>query len=430
VLLAGSNRSSSKEISIATTPGLLRLWVTLITKGDSVSVHDQLSKALIEVLRKDGSSHRAEAEETMTYLVEDWKNLLSSSSSSSSGFKIAAVRCATVLVRWLSRLPEWGIAVAKESGATGLFLEMLRNFDDPLQQLTLLDALTEGFDKHGEGDTEAVAVAAVTPAVTEEWLSSPEIMSLVLQFLEDPLLSDAALRYVGVLSSIKPNELTIVLDHVRSVSGEGVPTRDTERLPLVRAVSVAAVSSEAALEVILSDPVLRRSWWDTEGIAQPKLKAAILVSVARALPEIAESLGSPRALRLYRIFGSDHGSDSSTTSWLLEGPSRSPLNEVRVASYALLAAALRIPGAAIALVGPADVASHRSLLSVLLGPDREPTANAQRARFDLLGAFWEVHQAMSLEDDPKTLKSLRAKIALGPHGRPAQRHGADDVAIA
>ena len=170
--------------------------------------------------------------------------------------------------------------------------------------------------------------------------------------------------------------------------------------------------------MILSDPVLRRSWWDTEGIAQPKLKAAILVSVARALPEIAESLGSPRALRLYRIFGSDHGSDSSTTSWLLEGPSRSPLNEVRVASYALLAAALRIPGAAIALVGPADVASHRSLLSVLLGPDREPTANAQRARFDLLGAFWEVHQAMSLEDDPKTLKSLRAKIALGPHGRP------------
>jgi hypothetical protein len=436
--------SNRNKISIRTTQGLLRMWVSLITHSP-LGVHELLTDSLISLLRRN-YDHMNDNTNTNTntndsdndndniddirdaaqYLVEDWKAHLASSNSSD------AVRCAVVLVKLTSRLPAVvGLAAAKSLGATDLFVDMLADFDDPLQQLSLLDALTEEMEHQRKSNP------SVDDDDNDKWLASPELMSLVLQFLEDPLLSDASLRYVGALSSFKPNELATILDYVKKVSSEnnnGVPTRDTERLPLVRALSTAATSSEAALSTILADPLLRCSWWDTDRIAQPKLKAAILVSVAQVLPVIEARFGSNRALELYRLVGRDHdrGSGAATTQWLLEKMARSPVTEVKIASLALLAAALRIGGAAFAIVGVSDRSSHSSLLDLLLSPHREATAHAQIARHDLLGAFLEAldtHHS-SLEENPATLQKLREKLALGPHGQKPLLHGTDEMATA
>jgi len=443
-------------------PGLLRLWISLITHSP-LAVHELLSESFLTLVGKQQIEEHAT--DALNYLVDDWKahrddaskNKNSSSSSSSS----EAVRCAVFLVKWISRLPLLFFSLAKSSGATDLFCDMLGDFDDPLTQLSLLDALMEEFD----GTTTITSTRRTTRrtttrttnntvAVADEWLASPPLMSLVLQFLKVPLLCDGALRYVGVLSSVKPTELVIVLDHVQQVvlENEGsIPTRDTERLPLVNALSTVATSSETGLSSILSKEELRRCWWDTDRIAQPKLKAAILVSIAQAIPRVEESFGSSRALELYRLVGEDHHRGrigdpmTTTTGWILSKMANSPLVEVKIASMALLAAALRIGidnangnangngngNGCLALIGFSDKNSHSELLDLLLSPKREPTIHAQSARYDLLVAFFECLKAHpSLEENKTVLKKLNEKLALGPHGQKPLPHGSDEMETA
>lgn len=409
------------NIVIGTTraPGLLRLWVSLIAYSP-LQVHELLSESLIMLLGKQRVQE--DASDAMEYLVEDWKKLLGSGGNSSE-----AVRCAVVLVKWVSRLPF--LSVANSSGATDLFVQMLGNFEDPLQQLSLLDALIQEFDTSKSKISSA----------TDEWLASPPLMSLVLQLLKDPLLADAALRYVGILSAVRPTEIATVLDHVKQVvaeNGGDLPTRDTERLPLINALSTMAMSSsEVGLTSILSDSVLRRSWWDTDRIAQPKLKAAILVSVAQALPVVEESFGASKALELYKLVGEDHQrgafDNDTTTYWLLTKMASSPLVEVKIASMALLAAAIRIENAAMTILGVLDKPSHASLVELLLSSNREPTVHAQSARYDLLTAFWEaIEKHPSLEENPKVLQKLREKVGLGAHGQKPLQHGSDEMQTA
>ena len=434
-----------------TAPGLLRLWVSLIAYSSPLGVHELLSESLLALLARK-QQHDAEQQQSATealgYLLEDWRALHKSSKNNSS----KVVRCAVVLVKWISRLPpKLGLELAQSSGATDLLVELLGDFDDPLQQLSLLDALIEEFDTTtasttSTGRSASTGTTSRTITAAEEWLASPPLMSLVLQFLKDPLLSDAALRYIGVLVVVKPTETTLILDHVREVvsRNEGsIPTRETERLPLVNALvtlATSTTSSELTLDLVLNDSTLRRSWWDTDRIAQPKLKAAILVSIAQALTVVEKSFGSSKALQLYRLVGEDHqrsgGATTTTTTtlWLLsKNMANSPLVEVKIAAFAVLAACLRIQNgyAAVMVLGVADPSSHSALMDLLLSSRREPTIHAQSARYDLLTAFMDSLSAHpSLEEHPKTLQKLQEQLALGPHGQKTLQHGTDEMKTA
>ena len=141
---------------------------------------------------------------------------------------------------------------AESSGGIDLFLQMLNDFEDPLQQLSLLDLVIEEFEfendnnnennnnNNSDDDDDANTIANNKDDFAIQWLSSPEMMSPVLQFLKDPLLCDAALRYIGLVSSMKPDEVDIVFDRIKSLEGR-VPTRDVERLPIA-SVSIVASS--------------------------------------------------------------------------------------------------------------------------------------------------------------------------------------------
>jgi len=511
VFSSSSSVLSRKKLA---NKNVLRLWVSLVTNGVTpVGVHEQLSNALIAVL---ASAQRQQLSTTTPsslqlqqdvskFLVQDWKQHLLrrdtttvNNSNNNNNSKIASFRCATVLIRMVSR---WSrphreqtetqrgliLETARTSGGLGLLLQMLRDFDDPLQQLGLLDALVEEFeiDNDREIDNEhndrgnATGATTSTPdssarsasastssaSTTAEWMASPELMSLVLQFLKDPLLCDAALRYVGVLSTMKPNELSIILDHVRTIClerGGSPPNRDSERLPLVRAISGAACCAYAntnaiatvgsntntrspnndnALDTILADPLLRKAWWDVSRVSQPKLQAAILVSVATSLPKIAAATSPASAIELYRCLGTDNSSGATTTQWLVDKFATSTFLEPRIASHALLAAILRVPNAGLAVFAP-DPSATRALVQEVLLPNNDDdgddgnkqntTADSQRARFDLLESFLE---RCSSEDccnyvDAKTLRRLQENRAMGPYGKKPRPYGADDVALA
>ena len=103
----------------------------------------------------------------------------------------------------------------------------------------------------------------------------------------------------------------------------------------------------------------------------------------------------------------------------------------KIASFALLAAALRVKDACMSMIGAFDYASHTALLDLVVSSKREPTVHSQSARYDVLCALMEcLDQHPSLEENPATLKKLKEKLALGPHGQKPLQYGADEMQTA
>mmetsp|Transcript_13697 Transcript_13697/g.28248 ORF Transcript_13697/g.28248 Transcript_13697/m.28248 type:complete len:142 (+) Transcript_13697:372-797(+) len=132
---------------------------------------------------------------------------------------------------------------------------------------------------------------------------------------------------------------------------------------------------------------------------------------------------------------------TTTTGWLLSNKmANSPVVEVKIASMALLAASLRIENACLTLIvfsGDKNHCchSHSDLLDLLLSPKREPTIDAQSARYDLLVAFFECLEShpslLVLEENKKSiLTKLNEKLALGPHGQKPLEYGSDEMETA
>ena len=292
------------------------------------------------------------------------------------------------------------------------------------------------------------------------WLSSPEMMSPILQYLHDPLLCDGALRYIGMLSSMKSNEMTIVFDHIKSLGK--VPTNELERLPIIRALSQAATittseentSTSTPLDIILNDAILRRCWWDISRVSHSKLQAAVFISIALTLPKISNAIytsSSPsKVIQLYQLIGSDNTNDRSTTlEWLFTKKfMKSSIIEIRIASYTSLASIFRyVPTTCIVMElnntdnsnnstkdqhqdhDHANNSKKELIVELLLNDDRDRTFNSQKAKYDVLESF--MANTILMEDvvtDKKILKQLHDKLLLGPHGRKSQRY--EDIMIA
>eukprot|EP00751_Fragilariopsis_kerguelensis_P027997 CAMPEP_0170868010 /NCGR_PEP_ID=MMETSP0734-20130129/23237_1 /TAXON_ID=186038 /ORGANISM="Fragilariopsis kerguelensis, Strain L26-C5" /LENGTH=199 /DNA_ID=CAMNT_0011245565 /DNA_START=196 /DNA_END=791 /DNA_ORIENTATION=- len=191
------------------------------------------------------------------FLIQDhWKKQYLSSSDTAAATKksnsIASIRCASFLIRGISQLQKQQnkeltsdvMEIIQSYGGLDALLQMINDFTDPLQQLTLLDILTEEFntaDGNNNNSNNNKDTDNSSMIIIMNWLSSPEMMSPILQFLQDPLLCDAD---VSMLSIMKPNEISVVLDHIRSI-GSSIPTRETERLPLVHALSQAAAAASS-----------------------------------------------------------------------------------------------------------------------------------------------------------------------------------------
>ncbi|KAG7358016.1 hypothetical protein IV203_014603 [Nitzschia inconspicua] len=420
------------ETNVTICAPLLQMWMQQLTHSDAVAVHTHLLQSLVVVSEFDPSI----VVQGMTFLVQFWEKSLQNGNPNENS--IISVRCATLWIQWMAKL---GASVLDANPqALDLLQQMIQNFDDPLQQLTLMDLLVENF-----GSTPSST--AMVDVKVQEWLASPEMLSPILLMLQDSFLAGIALQYLSsVLVSLRPHELQLVLDFIRQ---RGIVSNETDRLQIVQALSnVSTTITNTALPIIMQDRVLRQAWWDISRVSQSKLQAAILTSVALALPKIEANGEAKLAMDLYNAMGPDNSTGSATlctTQWLLEKYAPSPISELRIASYAILAAMLRLQTAGQIMALNTPKVAQAQLLECCMDPQRrESTFDARLAYFDVLETLFSLLTNKStdglsttttttspsasiwlatLQDEEvhKITDQLQKKIKMGPHGREPQR---------
>jgi len=239
-------------------------------------------------------------------------------------------------------------------------------------------------------------------------MSQKDVTTTIVRILEDPIVGGAAMQYLALAAQFEdPHVLPTLLNFIRSV---GPTTNESERLQVVHALSYLSQHSSEILGSILQDGELRCAWWDVTRTSVPKLKAAILSSIAQTLgnPGITDA---PLLLRLYSLIGPDN-SAGSTTAWLLQKFATGPMPELRIAAFAAWTSLARIPG------GCTLLATSSGFVDLMVNGTRESSHDARSAKFELLESFLG-HSGGFLPAD--TAKKLEENLALGPHGMKTQR---------
>jgi hypothetical protein len=227
---------------------LLQVWIHLMATTDQVSVHSNLLAALPTSSPLLGPVVLLEP--AMDQLVEIWKLQLKEQTSASS---IVAVRCATCMMQCIIKLGDVAYHVCAKKGATDLLLQMLLSAEnDPLLQLSILDLMVQ------ECSSSATAPLQVA---TRDWLTSTSWTQPVIQLLQDPLLGGAAMQYLAMTCTLGVEDAdriapvqTALFQYIGEV---GATTSESDRLPIVQALSQIATSSP---QTVLEDPQLRHAW--------------------------------------------------------------------------------------------------------------------------------------------------------------------------
>ncbi|KAL7568412.1 hypothetical protein ACA910_012130 [Epithemia clementina (nom. ined.)] len=235
------------------------------------------------------------------------------------------------------------LTMARESGALSLFVQMLQDESDPLIQMSMLDLLERLASTTGKSETSLLSTPSpsVDPPTAFmmhqrlEWLLSPSVVNPLLymagssaspdsdaimtndggdekeeeESLEpDSLLGGPALRVLAALcqlvATVGAEQRTNDRHHHHEAAISTFAARqdaqrlwtgfyralhkfdgslELDRLVLVDAVSSLAMASTDALAMVLSDTNLLQPWLTVTNTTNPKLKAAILHSIAMVL---------------------------------------------------------------------------------------------------------------------------------------------------
>jgi len=422
---------------------LIPLWITQMLLTNHVSVHTNLLDALLIALASSSSD---------LWLQHSWQEVhkvwMSNNNNNNNNNKteasIVTVRCVTLVVRLWDRLGDTAFRVMTPQVEPLLESLVRKSIDsDPLLLLTILDS----FSQH-------LPSSRVPPNVQSFLVSKPMIQPLlgVLQ-TNDPLLGGAVLQYLAWIGSMTPannnnddnnnQEILgrlqhVVMQHVQHAIG--VTSDESERLQAVHAL-LQLVSNKSnntiLLQKVLENPELRLCWWgNLTRMSSPKLQAAVLSSVRQLLHDLASSstnnnhnIGS-LARQVYGALGWDNSSSNSynaTTTWLFERYIKSPMPELRIATYGIWEALLQCANNAreggespspLPLLFPSP--SSFSKVDYLL-EHRETTSDARIAKFEfLVTAASETSSELSLLPPP-LVRKWNKLISMGPHGQEPQR---------
>ena len=382
-------------------------------KGTDVEVAVNAEQALAAICRKLGP---ASATLTLSALQTAWQQ---------SWDQLQATRtnahASTVCLRCVSAMVEIAVAgnalmqVAEEGAMTTTWLTMLQYDADPLLQLSTLDLI------------EKLATIQPFHVARTQWLfSTDSLIQTVLHMAgdegePDPLLGGAALRVVASLCKLlhHAGRASLFTENHRLLTGfhhalhnwQGASS-DVDRLSVVDAISSFASASEDALELVLQDPTTRQAWLSL-AVAQAKLKAAILVSVAQVLdppPQIdmngdSVARSRPTDMKLYAAIGQTND-DQETTDLLLK-LAKSPLPEIRLGCYAVLEAVAKLP------TGGQVLFIHGDFFQFLTVRENETTKQGREAKFAIVQAILESPVTGLLADE--IVRQLEKYVADGPH---------------
>ena len=379
------------------------------TTDNNVQAAANATDAMVACCRKCGM---AVAEPALMALAHHWQQALSDDNKSRGS--IIAIRCASAVID-LVALDEQMMKLAVERGVLQLLLDMLMDDQDPLLQMSVLD-LMETKMAHTRPMHHALAM----------WLFSSDVCTPLLMLAggstdegPDPILGGPALRVVAALCKVSQvddrvfveAESTLLTGFHRALhnfQGSG----ELDRLAMMDAISSFAGSSADALTLVLNDPVTREGWLALNNVSQPKLKSAILVSVAHVMDPPPEQLhdGTPSRhssadlLKLYSFVGRANNQES--TSMLLKFAS-SPIPEIRLGAYTLLKAVAKLPS------GGQLLFSTANFIDFLLSREGENTKEGRERRFAIVQAINQSPVKGLLADE--IARKIEKHVAEGPH---------------
>ena len=416
-LLCTSTSITGTNQSLVVSDDLVLVLVAQLS-GQDVQVSTNATTTLVHLSKRLGPSL---TKTIMSRIVDAWKNASESIPSSRQIASTVCVRCAAATVELMCLQEEcMDYATSTDVGATHLLLGMLNDSSDPLLQMSVLDILE--------------TMATTTPMHNSRagWLLGTNCLEPLLQMAggsgtdyPDPILGGPALRLLSRLCRLgshgptndgQQQQQMLLQGFHRALSamdGSG----ELDRLALLDAVSSFAASSNDALEMVLTDGAISNSWLSLS-VAQPKLKAAILHSIAMVMTNTATAsteqpvpLSNTGCMHLLSSLGQVNNQEASS---LLLSLARSTIVEVRLGAYAVLAAvSCRGTGAQVLL------SSSDGFLEFLLSRTDEPTKEGKEGRFAIVQAVLHSPAKALLAD--RVVHSLEKHVREGPYYVPTQR---------
>jgi Proteasome non-ATPase 26S subunit len=411
---------ASSEKPMMLSVQLLSVIVSQLN-GNDVEVSSNATEALLACCRKLGPSISDPAIELLLNTWnEAWNNMAQNKVLSST----VCVRCASAMVD-LAALHDNIMQSVQSKGAAALLLQMVSYELDPLLQMTCLDLL------------ERMATIQPMHHNRSQWLCSEPVLEPLLTMAgahdgedPDPILGGPALRVLATICRLGQQDSSLfslggkeaLLGFHRALHNfQG--TGELDRLAIIDAISSFASASPDALELVLSDPVTRDGWLSLS-VAQPKLKAAILTSIAMVIDPLTTQDGhtesaaaanvpsSNMAMKLFAMVGQGNNNSGDSTEVVLQ-IAKSPIPETRLGAYNLMRAVANTQS------GSQVLLAHPGFYEFLLTREGETTKEGREGKYAVVQAVMNSPVKGLLAED--IVAKLDRILKEGPHYVPPIR---------
>ena len=380
-----TSESTPSDVALYVSNELIRVLVHQACTGLDMEVSQNCHDSILLLFQYTKASSSSIRSLTLEGIVSVWLNAITSvvdetkKKSVRSEFGTICVRCTTLIVDIIllndTRTMELLFLEATPTDpfhVGNILCSLLTDLpdDDTLLQISIYDALCK------------LASERPNHPIRTQWLFQDAFIQPLLRKVgvgssslgdeshePDAYLGSSALNILIAISSMLTdasigNETevfiigeTLIRDLHTALRNFEITGNDLERLSYIDAISSLASTSPAALHMILDDPITCEGWL-LLNVAQPKIKAAILVSIANVVdhpkaisdgrasytPLLSSSttVSNETCMKLFstlgRVNGRSSGYNHSDTTELLLKLVQSPIHEIRFGVYRLFEA--------------------------------------------------------------------------------------------
>ena len=380
-----TSESTPSDVALYVSNELIRVLVHQACTGLDMEVSQNCHDSILLLFQYTKASSSSIRSLTLEGIVSVWLNAITSvvdetkKKSVRSEFGTICVRCTTLIVDIIllndTRTMELLFLEATPTDpfhVGNILCSLLTDLpdDDTLLQISIYDVLCK------------LASERPNHPIRTQWLFQDAFIQPLLRKVgvgscslgeeshePDAYLGSSALNILIAISSMLTdasigNETevfiigeTLIRDLHTALRNFEITGNDLERLSYIDAISSLASTSPAALHMILDDPITCEGWL-LLNVAQPKIKAAILVSIANVLdhpkaisdgrasntPLLSSSttVSNETCMKLFstlgRVNGRSSGYNHSDTTELLLKLVKSPIHEIRFGVYRLFEA--------------------------------------------------------------------------------------------
>ena len=380
-----TSESTPSDVALYVSNELIRVLVHQACMGLDMEVSQNCHDSILLLFQYTKASSSSIRSLTLEGIVSVWLNAITSvvdetkKKSVRSEFGTICVRCTTLIVDIIllndTRTMELLFLEATPTDpfhVGNILCSLLTDLpdDDTLLQISIYDVLCK------------LASERPNHPIRTQWLFQDAFIQPLLRKVgvgssslgdeshePDAYLGSSALNILIAISSMLTdasigNETevfiigeTLIRDLHTALRNFEITGNDLERLSYIDAISSLASTSPAALHMILDDPITCEGWL-LLNVAQPKIKAAILVSIANVLdhpkaisdgrasytPLLSSSttVSNETCMKLFstlgRVNGRSSGYNHSDTTELLLKLVQSPIHEIRFGVYRLFEA--------------------------------------------------------------------------------------------